>query len=157
MDAKYHLLKAFTLKSLAVIACLSFGFLPFSKCSAQAIVGKWKGVSVKNYYSAEYAKETGKSMEERTAKETGNSGIEFKTDHTFIVTYSELNDPKVNTMNGVWSLTGNELRLTLEPKFNPRKTSTSGIVSVVGNTMVTTVIFAAPSRITKMISTSTRN
>jgi hypothetical protein len=69
------MLTAFTLKALLVITCITVGPAGFVKCDAQSIVGKWNGVSVKNYFSAEYAKVTGKSMEEKTVKEAGNSHI----------------------------------------------------------------------------------
>ena len=147
---------AFTLKALLVITCITVGFAGFTKCDAQSIVGKWKGVYVKNYYSAEYAKEVGKPMIEKSAKENDNSAIEYKSDHTFIMTFSAINDSEVTTMKGTWNLTGDQLQSTLEPKYNPRKTSTSATISINGNTMVTTAVMPAPSRISKTISTSTR-
>jgi hypothetical protein len=39
--------------------CMFLGFSLLTTCGAQSIVGKWKGVSVKNYFSAEYAKQAG--------------------------------------------------------------------------------------------------
>jgi len=147
---------AFTLKALIVITFITVGFASFSKCVAQSIVGKWNGVSVKNYFSVEYAKVTGKSMEEKTVKEAGNSAIEYKSDHTFIIAFSALNDPEVTTMKGTWTLTGDQLKSTLEPTYNPRKLTTTATVSITGNTMVTTAVMPPPSRISKTISTSTR-
>ena len=147
---------AFTLKALIVITFITVGFAGFTKCDAQSIVGKWNGVSVKNYFSAEYAKVMGKPMEEKTAKEAGNSAIEYKSDHTFIMTFSAINDPEVTTMKGTWNLTGDQLKSTLEPKYNPRKMTTTATVSINGNTMVTTAVMPPPSRISKTISTSTR-
>ena len=144
---------AFTLKAILVIMV---GFAGFAKCDAQSIVGKWNGVSVKNYFSAEYAKVAGKSMEEKTMKEAGNSAIEYKPDHTFIMTFSAPNDPEVTTMKGTWSLTGDQLKTTLEPKYNPQQMTTTATVSINGNTMITTAVIPAPSRIIKTISTSTR-
>ena len=55
-------LVAFARKSLLVISSIFLGFSGITKCDAQDIIGKWQGVSVKNYYSTEYAKEVGKSM-----------------------------------------------------------------------------------------------
>jgi hypothetical protein len=147
---------AFTLKALLVTTCITIGFAGFIKCDAQVIVGKWNGVSVKNYFSAEYAKVAGKSMEEKTAKEAGSSAIEYKSDHTFIMTFSAPNDPEVTTIKGTWSLTGDQLKSTLEPKYNPQKKTTIATVSINGNTMVTTAVIPAPSRISKTISTGTR-
>jgi Lipocalin-like domain len=146
----------FTLKALMVAIFITLGFAGFTKCDAQSIVGKWNGVSVRNYFSAEYAKVMGKPMEEKSVKEAGNSAIEYKSDHTFIMTFSALNNPEVTTMKGVWSLTGDQLKSTLEPKFNPRKMTTTATVEINGNTMVTTAVMPAPSRISKTISTGTK-
>ena len=147
---------AFLLKAFSLIVCITIGFGASTKCNAQSIVGKWNGVSVKNYFSAEYAKVVGKSMEEKTVKEAGNSAIEYKSDHTFIMSFSALNNPEVTTMKGTWSLTGDQLKSTLEPKYNPQKMTTTATVSINGNTMVTTAVMPAPSRISKTISTGTR-
>lgn len=147
---------AFSLKALLVIICIIVGFAGFTKCDAQSILGKWNGVSVKNYFSDEYAKVAGKSMEEKTVKEAGNSAIEYKPDHTFIMTFSAPNDPEVTTIKGTWSLTGDQLKTTLEPKYNPQKMTTTATVSINGNTMITTAVMSAPSRIIKTISTGTR-
>src|SRR5664279_1571329 len=148
--------KDFILKALLIISGITFGFASFNKCDAQSIVGKWNGVSVKNYFSAEYAKVAGKSMEEKTTKEAGKSAIEYKPDHTFIMTFSAPNDPEVTTIKGTWSLTGDQLKSTLEPTYNPQKMTTIATISINGNTMVTTAVMAAPSRIIKTISTGTR-
>jgi hypothetical protein len=147
---------AFTVKALLVITCIIVGFAGFSKSNAQAIVGKWNGVSVKNYFSDAYAKAMGKQMEEKTVKEAGNSAIEFRSDHTFIMTFSAPNNPEVTTIKGTWSLTGDQLKSTLEPKYNPQKMTTAATISISGNTMVTTAVMQPPSRIIKSISTSTR-
>lgn len=147
---------AFSLKALIAIACITVGFAGFTTCDAQSIVGKWNGVSVKNYFSDDYAKVMGKPMEEKTVKEAGNSAIEYKSDHTFIMTFSALNDPQVTTMKGTWTLTGDQLKSTLEPKYNPRKMTTTATVLINGNTMVTTAVMPPPTRISKTISTSTK-
>ena len=147
---------AFSIKALLAIICMIVRFAGFAKCDAQSIVGKWNGVSVKNYFSAEYAKVAGKSMEEKTMKEAGNSAIEYKPDHTFIMTFSAPNDPEVTIMKGTWNLTGDQLKITFEPKYNPQKKTTTATVSFNGNTMITTAVIPAPSRIVKTISTSTR-
>jgi len=148
--------RVFSLKTSLIIICAIIGFAGSTKCNAQSIVGKWNGVSVKNYFSTEYVKVAGKSMEEKTMKEVGNSAIEYKPDHTLILTFSAPNNPEVMTMKGTWSLTGDQLKTTLEPKYNPQKMTTTATVSINGNTMITTVVMPAPSRIIKTISTSTR-
>jgi hypothetical protein len=147
-------LTSITLKTLLVI--LVVGLSSFTICGAQSILGKWKGVSVKNFYSAEYAKQAGKTMEEKFQKDAGSSDIEYKSDHTFVMNFSAVNSPEVTTMKGTWSLTGDELTSTLETQYNPQKTTTTATVSINDNTMVTTAVIPAPSRIVKTISTSTR-
>jgi hypothetical protein len=147
---------AFTCKIILAISCVAITSAGFSKCYAQSIIGKWNGVSVKNYFSAEYAKVKGKPMEEKSAKETGSSTIEYKADHTFIMTFSDLQSPEIITMQGTWSLAGDQLRSTLEPKYNPRNITTNAVVTISGNTIVTTAIIPPPSRISKTIATGTR-
>lgn len=148
--------ESLSLKTFIAFACMTVAFAAFTKCYAQSIVGKWNGVSVKNFYSKDYAKVTGKTMEEKTVKEAGNSAIEYKSDHTFIMTFSAPNDTQVTTIKGTWSLAGDQLKSTLEPKYNPRKMTTVATISVSGNTLVTTAEIPSPSRISKTISTSTR-
>jgi len=143
-----------TLKTL--LAILVVGLSSFTICGAQSIVGKWRGVSVKNFYSAEYAKQAGKTMEEKFQKEAGSSDIEYKSDHTFVMNFSPVNSQEVTTMKGTWSLTGDQLKSTLETQYNPQKTTTTATVAINSNTMVITAVIPAPSRIAKTISTSTR-
>jgi hypothetical protein len=64
-------------------------------CDAQSIVGKWKGVSVKNYYSPEYAKQMGRTMDEKLAKDVGNSEIIYNADHSFIMNISSPNSADI--------------------------------------------------------------
>jgi hypothetical protein len=144
------------IKPVIIVACVVFGFAVFTNCNAQSIVGKWKGVSVKNFYNAEFAKKTGKSMEEKFPKDVGNSDIEYKQDHTFIMSFSPANSTEVTTMTGTWSLTGDQLKLTLEPQYNPGKMTTTATISINGSTMVTTAVMPPGSRITKTISIGSR-
>ena len=146
----------FTLKVIFLITYATVGFAGTTLCTAQSIVGKWKGVSEKRFYSEQGAKMMGKSMEERSSKEAGNSDIEYKADHTFIMNFSALNSSEVTTMKGTWSLMGDQLKLTLEPQFNPKKLTTTATISINGNTLITTAVFPALSRVIKTISTSTR-
>ena len=147
---------AFNFKTLLIITCVTIGFESFTKCDAQSIVGKWNGVSVKNYFSDDYAKVMGKPTEEKTVKEAGISAIEYKSDHTFVMTFSAPNDKEVTTMKGTWSLAGEHLNVTLEPKYNPKKMTTASTVIVNGNTLVTTSVMPFPARISKSVSTGIR-
>jgi hypothetical protein len=144
------------IKQLIIFSCLILGSAAFTHCYAQSIVGKWKGVSVKNYFSEAFAKQAGKPMEEKFAKDAGNSDIEYRQDHIFILNFSAPNSSEVTTMKGEWSLTGDQLKLTLEPKYNPRRTTTTSTVSINGTTMVTTAVISPPARIIKTISIGER-
>jgi len=147
--------RVFIFRIAFLLACI-FSATAIISCNAQAIVGKWKGGSSKIYYSPEYAKEKGKSMEEMTPEQLGNYVYEFKPDHSFIETLTQQGGSKVTTMNGTWNLTGDNMQITLEPKFNPQKATSSSTVFISGNTMVSTSILPTGSRIVKMISTSTK-
>lgn len=132
------------------------GLMFCTNCDGQNIVGKWKGVSVTNYYSDTYAKQVGKSMEEKQAKDAGNSEVDYNTDHSFTMIFYETSGSEATIMKGTWSAVGDQLTLTLEPQFNPQKKSTVASFTIQGNTMVTTAGFAPPARIIKTVSTSTR-
>lgn len=144
-------------KGLLFTICTFVGLLILSVCNAQPIVGKWKGVSVKNYYSPEYAKQTGMSMDEKLAKDAGNSEIIYNADHTFIMNMSSPNSSDVITMKGVWEATQDQLKLTLEPQYNPKKITTTATFTIHGNIMETTAIISPPSRIIKTVSVATRS
>ena len=156
MVSKSKTLKSLSVKTLLLTSCIFAGLSVFTKCDAQALVGKWQGVSVKNYYSPEYARQTGKSMEEKSAKEAGNSEMDYMPDHSFTMSFYTPNSSEITIMKGTWSVSGDQLKLTLEPQYNPRKLSTIATFSITGNTMVTTAVIAPPSRIIKTISTATR-
>ena len=143
-------------KTLILSICIFIGFSLITTCAAQSIVGKWKGVSVKNYYSPEYAKQIGKSMDEKLVKDAGNSEIIYNADHTFVMNMSSPNSSDVMTMKGVWVATQDQLRLTLGSQYNPRKTTTTATFSIHGNIMETTAIMSPPARIIKTVSVATR-
>ena len=110
----------FTLKVIFLITYATVGFAGTTLCTAQSIVGKWKGVSEKRFYTEKGAKMMGKQMEGESEK-PGYSSIEYKADHTFIQNFSGPNNSEVTAMMGTWSLTGDQLKITLEPKYNPKK------------------------------------
>ena len=110
-----------TCKSFSFLAFLTIGLTAFATCDAQSIVGKWKGVSVKNSYSADYAKQIGKSEEEKLAKDAGNSEMDFNADHSFKMIFYETNSSEATIMKGTWSVSGDQLTLTLDPQFNPKE------------------------------------
>ena len=156
MANTFQIDRLLTRKIISVVACMTIGLTFFTKCDAQSIVGKWKGVSVKNYYSAEYTKQIGKSEEEKFAKDGGSSEMDYNADHSFRLIYYETNNSEATIMKGTWNVDGDQLILTLEPQFNPKGSSTKGNFTISGHTMVTTAVFAPPARIIKTVSTATR-
>ncbi|HEY4966223.1 MAG TPA: lipocalin family protein [Puia sp.] len=149
-------LRLLTRKIFSVIVCMAIGMVAFTTCNAQSIVGKWKGVSVKNYYSPDYAKQIGKSEEEKLAKDAGNSEMDFNADHSFKIIFYETSSSEATIMKGTWTATGDQLTLTLDPQFNPQKKSTVGTYTIHGETLVTAAVFTPPARIIKTVSTATR-
>lgn len=146
---------AFALKALLIISFITIGFASFTKGNAQSIVGKWRAVSEKRFYTEQGSKMMGKPMEGESEK-PGYSSIEYKGDHTFIQNFSGLNNSEVPAMKGTWSLAGDQLRITLEPQYNPKKIASACTISINGNTLITTVVTPASSLVIKVITTSTR-
>ncbi len=145
----------FILKTIFIITCATVGVAGITQCTAQSIVGKWKAVSETRFYTEKGAKMMGKSMEGQPEK-PGYSSIEYKADNTFIQNFSGQNNSEVTAMMGTWSLTGDQLKITLEPQYNPKKIASSYTISINGNTLITTVKTPASTLVIKMITTSTR-
>ena len=154
-------LKTKTMKStplnftaLFIFLC-TIGFAGFTKCEAQAIVGKWKGVSAKFVYSAG-AKQMGKEMEEQL-NEIRNHHYEFKSDHSFILTSAAHNSTETMVLKGTWRLSGDQLTTTLDahqpdPEYNPEKGEASDtmIIQISGNTLIMTEIQKNNSTVNKI-------
>jgi hypothetical protein len=151
-----QIIRSHTWKTFCLIAFTLFGVMASLNSDAQSIVGKWKGVSVSNYYSDEYAKQIGKPMEEKLAKDGANSEIDYHADHSFTLIFYTSEKSEATIMKGVWAVSGDQLTLTLNPEFNPKKTSTVANFTIHDNMMVTTAVIAPPARIIKTVSTSSR-
>lgn len=77
---------AFNLKAIIFFTSITIGFSSLSVCRAQSsVVGKWKVVSVKQFYSPEYVKKMGKTVVEGQAPANSTYQWEFKSDHTYII------------------------------------------------------------------------
>jgi len=64
MKSKSSSIKAF-IKALFIITCITVGFSGFTVCNAQSpLVGKWKEVSSKQFFTVESAKKMGKPFVE---------------------------------------------------------------------------------------------
>jgi hypothetical protein len=143
-------------KFFLVVLCMSIGLMAATNCAAQNIVGKWKGVSVTNYFSADYAKQKGSPTEEILAKDAGYSEMDYRADHSFtMISYASKNS-EATIVNGTWVVNGDQLTLTLNPEFNPQKKSTVISFVIHGDTMETTANFSGGAQVVKTVSSSSR-
>ena len=133
---------AFNLKGIFFITCITTVFSSFSACIAQStVVGKWKEVSVKQFYNPEYAKKMGRSVVEGHVPANSTYQWEFKSDHTYVITDGRGKD---NTTTGEWSVSGNQL--TMKAAAQVRKGQGAEIYTFVitGNTMTRTMLIQPP-------------
>ncbi len=126
--------------SLFFIGVIS-GFA-FTSCDAQTVTGKWNRVSGEKFYTPEYAKTQGKSFVEISPESDGAEVVEFRSDHTYTYTLTVAYQEKPIVLTGVWSVSGNQLNLKMDPKqadprYNPKKNDDSSIntFTVNGNKM----------------------
>ena len=148
---------AFTFKALIVITCIIVGFVGFPKCDAQSIVGKWNSLAVKQFLGPKGATAYGKQVLETKVETTGSSVNEFKSDHTWVTKSTSINDSKVLTLTGTWSLTGNQLQMKLDPKqedtrYNPKKDAITPntTISITGNTMIWNTLYPDSKMVNKI-------
>lgn len=145
---------ALRLKTVLLITFTIFELVSFTTCKAQSIVGSWKGVSTKYYYNEEYAKQIGKSTEEKNGKDFDGFDINYNAGNTFVMHITKPNSTEVMIMKGTWSLSGDKLTTTRELQFNPTKRSSISTILITGNKMIqTTEIMPPPSRIRQAITT----
>jgi hypothetical protein len=105
---------AFVLKAVPVIICTTTGFSSFIVVNAQlSVVGKWKEVSAKQFFTTEGAKQTGKSVIEKQTSVTDKVEFEFKSDHTYAEVAGHIN---FHTSNGTWSVSGDQLTMIGTPE-----------------------------------------
>jgi Lipocalin-like domain len=129
-------------KALFIILCATIGFSGKSDCNAQSsVVGKWKEISIKQFYSPEYAKQTGKAFIEGQAPNGSTYQWEFKADHTYVL---EGGNGKANTSTGEWSVSGDQL--TMRAAAQVRKGDGGDIYTfiITGNKMTRLKILQPP-------------
>jgi hypothetical protein len=110
-------------KAILFFVVILSGF-SFITCDAQGVTGKWNRVSGKKFYTPEYAKSAGKAFAEISAETDGAEVVEFKSDHTYTYTLS-IAQIKPIQLTGVWSVSGDQLNLKMDPiqpdpKYNPK-------------------------------------
>jgi hypothetical protein len=156
-------LKTFALKVILILTCIIVGFSGFNKCDAQSIVGKWNQISSKQFLTAEGSKTHGKSVLETQMSSIGTVVFDFKSDHTYVEKTSHAGDSKVLVFIGIWSLSGNQLELKLDPKqedpkYNPKNDVVPPKItlSINGNTMVWSTLYPDSKITAKIELTLTR-
>src|SRR6185312_4824774 len=99
MKTKSSTLQTALLILTVVTVCLT----GITNCDAQAIAGKWKEVSGKDFCTEKGVKATGKQFLPQ-APQMGGQVLEIKSDHTF--TSSELMNwvPSDFKLTGTWTL-----------------------------------------------------
>ncbi len=105
-----------------VICCIS----GFTVCSGQSIVGKWNQLKIKTFYTAAGAAANGNHTESViNMSDIGTGVFVFYSNHTYRQE-TTTGDSKVKTLLGTWTLTGDQLEMTLlaeqeDRKDNPKK------------------------------------
>lgn len=144
-------------KMLFIVAC--FTSAGFNRCEGQALVGKWKMVSTTTYFTANgAAKQGGKTSVVNPVPASASIISEFKTDHTYLTTTSSAISPTPSTLGGTWSLSGDQLTVTVDAKYHPRKgvESSTTIISISGNTLMITKHIEENDIVAKVVTNAER-
>ena len=148
---------AVTGKMLFIISCMiSAGF---SRCEGQSLVGKWKMVSTTTYFTADGAsKQGGKTSVVNPVPASASIISEFKSDHTYLTTTSSATSPTPSTLGGTWSISGDKLTVTVDPKYHPRKgvESSTTVISITGNTLMITKHIEENNIVAKIVTNAER-
>ncbi len=140
---------AFILKALVFFALLT-ALSAKNVCEGQSIVGKWKIISNTFYYTAEGEAKQGQAKQVNLLPTSASVISEFKSDHTFSKTTHTDESSAPSFLTGTWTLTGDKLTMTVDPKYNPKKghESMSLSIKITGNSL----IMNDTEHINKMIS-----
>ena len=132
MKSKSSTIKTLILRSLLIITFITVGSSAFTSCNAQSPVeGKWKEVSTKLFLN------TGGAAQEHPISGT----MEFKSDHTYIVTDGLGKDDR---STGEWSVSGNQLTMKAAAQLRKGEGAQVYTFSITGNTMVRTMMAKPP-------------
>jgi hypothetical protein len=118
------------LSFIAFIVCMS----ALGNCNAQTITGKWKEVSMKNYFTAQAARESGEKFTEHPPYVDAQILI-IKADHSFTTTQWMNWIPGALELTGTWNLAGNQLNTKLDthqadPRNNPTQEAALNIYTL---------------------------
>ena len=147
----------YLLKTVATVIAI-FVSTAFNTCHSQSIIGKWKMISTTSYFTAEGATKQGKSIYTNPVPSNASIISEFKSDHTYTTTTTTGANPTSNILGGNWSLTGDRLTITVDPKYKPSKEleSSTITISINGNTMIMTNNIIPNAIVSKMTTKAER-
>lgn len=126
MKAKLFYEKMGGYKPVVLLMCFILGLAGSNTSSAQSIVGKWNQLKIKTFYTAAGAAANGNHTESVINMSDIGTGIfVFYSNHTYRQE-TTTGDSKVKTLLGTWTLTGDQLEMTLlaqqeDRKDNPKK------------------------------------
>jgi hypothetical protein len=100
-------------------------------------------MSVKQFYSPEYAKQIGKAFIEGGAPPGSGYHWEFKADHTYIIESGNGNGTS-STSTGEWSVSGNQLTMRADAQVRKGLGGQIYTFVITGNKMTRTQIMLAP-------------
>jgi len=148
---------AFVFKSLVFFALVT-GLTANNVCEGQSIVGKWKMISNTFYYTAEGATKQGQAKQVNLLPTSASVISEFKSDHTFTKTTHMDESSAPSLLNGTWTLAGDKLTVTVDPKYNPKKghESMNLSIKITGNSMIMTDTEHSNNMISKMDTNAER-
>src|ERR1700733_204432 len=126
-----------TISFKLILLAAFFTFSATTACEGQAIVGKWKFISTTMYFTPEGAAAQGQPSRVNPVSSSATITSEFKSDHTYVTITKMSNDPTITTLGGNWSVRGDQLTITVDPKYKPQPgvESSTLTISISGNTL----------------------
>ncbi len=124
--------EAFTFKALVIFTCITFAFAGFTQCDAQSVVGKWKQVSGKNYFTAEAVKKSHGHLQSVMEMSIVEAIDDFHADNTLVETITSGGTKTTTTCT--WTQFGNKIKISIKGQE-----TLSGIVSGDGTTLILSV------------------
>jgi hypothetical protein len=127
-----HSLNAFLQKAFPIFTFIVVVFFGFTNCAAQSVVGKWKQVSGKNYFTAEAVKKSHGHLQDVMEMSKVDAIDDFRADNTLIETITSGGTKTTTTCS--WTQSGNKVKISIKGQE-----TLSGIVSNNGTTLVLSV------------------
>ena len=131
--------EAFTFKALVIFTCITFAFTGFSKCDAQSVLGKWKQVSGKNYFTPEAVRKSHGHLQNVMEMSKVEAIDDFHADNTLIETITSGGTKTTTTCT--WTQSGNKIKISIKGQE-----TLTGIVSANGTTLILSVLTPVSKR-----------